>query len=94
MAATEAERAKTMKAWGDWFTKLGPAVVDGGNPFAPAAKHVKADGKVGDGSVGTQASGYSILKADSLAAATEMAKGCPVVHGGGQISVYEVFPAM
>ena len=94
MAPTPAEQAATMQAWGAWFTKLGPAVVDGGNPFTPSAKNIAAGGKVGDGAVGTPASGYSILKADSLAAATEMAKGCPVLQGDGKISVYEVHPAM
>ena len=94
MAPTQAEQAAAMKAWGDWFTKLGPAVVDGGSPFTLMAKHISADGKVGDGDGGTGAAGYSILKADSLAAAVEMAKGCPVLHDGYQISVYETFPAM
>jgi hypothetical protein len=27
-----AEQAKAMQAWTDWFAKLGPALVDGGNP--------------------------------------------------------------
>ncbi len=94
MAPTPTEQAAVMQAWGTWFTQLGPAVVDGGNPIIPMAKHISADGKVGDGAVGTPATGYSIIKADSQAAAVEMAKGCPVLQGGGQISVYETFPAM
>ena len=94
MAATPAEQAAVMQAWGTWFTQLGPAVVDGGNPFTPAAKHVSAGGKVGDGAVGTPATGYSILKADPLAAAVEMSKGCPVLLGDGQVSVYEIHLAM
>jgi hypothetical protein len=44
----------------------------------------------GDGS----ASGYSTLSADSLDAATEMAKGCPVLQGGAQITVYETLAVM
>jgi hypothetical protein len=40
------------------------------------------------------ASGYSILKAESLNAAAEMAKGCPVIKGGAKITVYETFKAM
>jgi hypothetical protein len=58
------------------------------------AKSIASDGTVSDGPVGTMASGYSIIKADSLDAAVEMAKGCPVLQGGGQISVYETFPVM
>jgi hypothetical protein len=33
--------------------------------------------------------GYSIVEAASLDAATEMAKGCPNLMTGGQVSVYE-----
>ena len=40
------------------------------------------------------ASGYSIIQADSLEAAAEMAKGCPVLQGGAQISVFETFSVM
>jgi hypothetical protein len=40
------------------------------------------------------ATGYSILKADSLDAAVEMARSCPVLQGGGQITVYETFQVM
>ena len=94
MAATPAEQAAVMQAWGTWFTQLGPAVVDGGNPFTSMAKQVSAGGKVSEGAVGTPATGYSILKADSLGDAVEMTKGCPVLKGDGQVSVYEIFPAM
>ena len=38
--------------------------------------------------------GYTILKANSLDAAAALAKGCPVLHGGGQISVFETFNVM
>jgi hypothetical protein len=40
------------------------------------------------------ATGYSILKADSLDAAVEMARSCPVLQGGGRITVYETFQVM
>ena len=94
MAESEAEQAAVMQAWGAWFGGLGSAVVDGGNPFTPKAKRIARDGTVGDGPVGTMASGYSILTADSLGAAVEMARSCPVLQGGAQISVYETFPVM
>jgi hypothetical protein len=94
MPATQAEQAEVMKAWGAWFGELGSAVVDGGNPFTPQAKSIASDGSVSDGPVGPMASGYSVIKADSLAAAVEMAKRCPVLQGGAKITVYETFPAM
>ena len=40
------------------------------------------------------ASGYSILEAGSLDAAVEMAKGCPMLAGNGDISIFEAFEIM
>ena len=94
MPETEAEQAAVMQAWGVWYGGLGSAVVDGGNPFTPMAKRIASDGTVSDGPVGTMASGYSIIKADSLDAAVETARRCPVLQGGAQITVFETFPVM
>lgn len=94
MPETEEEQAAVMQAWTDWYTALGPAVKDGGNPFTPMAKTVASDGSVRDGAVGTMASGYTIVTADSLDAATEHAKGCPVLSAGGTVTVYETFEVM
>ena len=90
--STDAERQKIMQAWGAWFGKLGDKIVDQGNPFTGHAKSV-ANGSVRDGAVeNPPATGYSILKADSLSAAAELAKGCPVLQSGGKITVHEVAP--
>jgi hypothetical protein len=94
MPESEVEQAAVMKAWDAWFGGLGDAVKDGGNPFTPAAKSIGSDGTVSDGAAGSTASGYSILKADSLDAAVEMAKGCPVLQGGAKITVFETFEVM
>lgn len=94
MATTEAERKKSMEAWGAWFGKMGTAVVDGGNPFSGKAKSIGKDGKITEGDGGMKHTGYSILKADSLDKAAEMAKGCPVVADGGNITVYEIHNVM
>jgi hypothetical protein len=94
MAESEAEQAAVMEAWGAWFAGLGSALVDGGNPFTPVVKSIESNGQVTNGPIGIAATGYSILKANSLDAAMELAKGCPVLQSGGQISVYEAFPIM
>ena len=94
MPASEAEQQAVMKAWEAWAGKLGDAVVSLGDPFTPMAKTIAPDGKVSDGPVGSMASGYSILKANSLDAAVAMAKGCPVLQGGAKITVYETFNVM
>jgi hypothetical protein len=36
--------------------------------------------------------GYSIVAAGSLAEATELAGGCPVLQSGGSVDVYEAMP--
>ena len=91
MPATEAEGAAVMQAWMAWFGALGAAVVDGGNPFTPAAKQIAADGTVSDGAI---LGGYSVIQADSFDAAVELAKGCPHLKYRGQVSVHETFNVM
>ena len=73
-------------------TQIGGAVADAGNPFTPASKRLSADGSISAGA--GKASGYSILEADSLDAAADLAKGCPVLAGGASISVYETLEVM
>jgi hypothetical protein len=92
MPETEEAQAAVMQAWDAWFHQLGGAVADGGNPFTPASNRVGPDGSISAGA--GAASGYSIIEADSLAAATDLAKGCPVLAGGASIGVYETFDVM
>jgi len=92
MPQSEAEQQAVLAAWGKWFGELGPAVVDGGNPFGPSAS-LASNGSVSQGG-GSGLTGYSILKADGLGEATEKAKGCPILSSGGTIEVYETFNAM
>ena len=94
MPETPAAQARVMKQWTSWFSKLGPAIVDPRNPFSGAVNKVKSDGTTAKGAVGQRASGYSILEAPSLDAATKMAKSCPVIKSGAQIAVYETFNVM
>ncbi len=93
MAPTEAEQKAIMAEWNAWFGSLGDALVDGGSPFQ-GAKSVSTTGHVSDGPVGSMASGYSVIKADSLDAALAIAKRCPVLKSGAQISVYDPAPTM
>jgi hypothetical protein len=94
MPESEAEQKAVLDDWTAWYNKLGAAVVDYGNPFTPMAKSVASDGKVSDGPAGSMASGYTIINADSLDAAAALAKSCPVLKGGAQISVFEIFNVM
>jgi hypothetical protein len=89
LGATEEEQAGIMQKWFGWFGSLGPDMVDGGLPFSGTARTLASDGSATDGAIGTPATGYSIITADNIDAATEKAKGCPVLETGGQITVYE-----
>jgi hypothetical protein len=89
---TEEEGAQVMAAWGAWFESLGSAVVAGGDPTG-AAKTVSTDG-VSDGGGANPVTGYSIVSADSLDAAAELVKGCPVLAVGGSIEVSEIVHVM
>ena len=66
MPEGESETKQVMDAWGTWLGKYQGAVLDAGNPFTPVAKTISADGRVSDGPVGEPASGYTVIKADSL----------------------------
>jgi hypothetical protein len=94
MPATEAEQAQVIKAWTDWYTALGSAVVDPGNPFTPVAKKVANNGTIGDLPAGAMASGYTIIATESLDKAAKLAQSCPVLKGGGEIAVFETFDVM
>jgi hypothetical protein len=92
MAETEEEQAAAMAAWGAWIGGLGDSLVDAGNPFGASAS-VASDGATTEGGA-SGLTGYSIISADSLDAATVATKGCPVFTSGGAIEVYEIFPVM
>jgi hypothetical protein len=92
MPESPEEQAQVMAAWGAWFGQIGAALADGGNPTTQSMT-ISPDGAVGGGGPAS-VSGYSILEADSLAAAVELAKGCPVTLGGASIEVCETINVM
>jgi hypothetical protein len=91
MPETKEAQDQVMTAWTSWFGKLGDALVDGGNPVSKS-KAISPDGAVMDAT--SAPSGYSIIKADDLDSAVELAKGCPVLAGGAAVVVSETFPVM
>jgi hypothetical protein len=93
MPETEEEQAQVMKAWEDWYGTIGSALKDGGNPFGHA-KTVGNDGSVTDGAPGPLHTGYTIVSSASLETATDIAKGSPVLQGGGSVTVYEIVEVM
>lgn len=82
------EGAKVMAAWNAWYESMGKAVVDGGAPVGPSM--TVASGGTSDSGGANPLSGYTLVEAPDMAAATEMAKGCPMVaDGSGSVEVAE-----
>ncbi len=89
--AASAPEPKVMEAWTSWFSNLGDKLVDGGNPFGAEVKEVT--GKSVTGATSNLALGYSIVNAENMDEATELAKGCPNVgYDGYSVAVYEAMP--
>jgi hypothetical protein len=88
-APTPEQQKKTMDVWMGWFGKLGKAVVEIGAPTKPG-KTVSKAGARATGKDGV--AGYSIVKANNLGAAVNMAKSHPDVKRGMKIAVYEIMP--
>ena len=84
---TPEEGEKVMAAWMSWMGGLGDAIVDGGNP-AGMSKTVSAAGVADDGGA-NPISGYTLVTAENIDAACDMAKGCPIIEGGGSVEVAE-----
>lgn len=91
MAQTESEREAAMAAWGGFFQNLGSAVVEVGNPVGASASVTAAGG---NGPAASGLSGYSVISAESLDAATALVAECPVLSSGGKVDVYETIPVM
>jgi hypothetical protein len=83
------------KRWMDWIGGIAAQnkLTDRGNRLYPSGKVVKADNVIADGpytEIKEAIVGYSIVKADSIEEATELAKGCPVLTIGGNLEVREI----
>lgn len=89
MPETPEEGAAVMEKWGAWLGGMGEAVVDGGNPVG-VSKTVSASGVTNDGGA-NPLSGYSIIQAESIEAATKLAAGCPIIEHG-TVEVAEIIP--
>ncbi|MDD9740517.1 MULTISPECIES: hypothetical protein [Marinovum] len=80
MPETEEEGKRVMAAWGAWMESMGDKLVDGGNPVGMSST-LTVDG-LSDGGGANPLSGYTIVEAESVEAAAEMGKGCPILEGG------------
>lgn len=83
---------EVMADWRKWYEEIGDKLVDGGNPFNDGAKSVTNKGvsNVGDRPSG----GYTIVNAEDMDAAVEIAKSCPMHKHNPDTAVVEVYEAM
>jgi len=72
----------------EWLSSLGDLVVSPMNPFKNTST-LNSDGIVTTGSTTTM-SGYTIIEAESIEEALEMAKACPFLDIGGSLEVSEL----
>ena len=74
-----------MAAWESWYGTIGADLVDGGAPLG-ASTAIGPDGTI---DAPAALSGYTIVKAADMAAAQEIAKGCPVLEVGHSVQISE-----
>jgi len=86
--ATPEEGQAHFAKYKEWLAGLGDAVVSPANPLK-TTHTITPDTKVTIGGQSTM-SGFSIVKADSIEAAVEMAKSCPFLEIGGTMEVSEL----
>jgi len=94
-APTAAQREESMKKWQDWLSALAAQnhLTNAGSRLKPDGKVVKPKNIITDGpyiEMKEAIGGYSIIKAESLAQAVELAKGCPIFLIGGSVEVREI----
>ena len=81
------EGGKQMEKWQAWVDGLGDAAVNPGTPLGKS--RIVSSDSVSDDDGPNSLTGYSIVKADTMDAALEMAKACPFLDIG-TIEVAEV----
>ena len=74
------EGAKLMEKWKAWVSGLGDLLVNPGTPLG-RSKTVSSSGVSDDGGP-NPLMGFSVVKADSMDVALEIAKGCPHLEIG------------
>lgn len=79
------EGEKEMAKWMAWLGGMGDQCIDMGAPVG-LSKTVSAGGIADDGG-SNPLSGYTLIEAQDIEAACELAKGCPIHDGGGSVEV-------
>jgi hypothetical protein len=86
---------QVMQKWMAWFKAMADKghIVDRGQPLEPGGKTVGAGKVVSDGPFAEAkdvVGGYTLIKANDVTQAAEIAKGCPILDRGGRVEVRPV----
>jgi len=87
---------QVLQKWQAWFKSLaeGGHVVERGQPLERSGKLVQAGTRsIIDGPFAEAkdvVGGFTLIKADDVGQAAELAKGCPILDQGGQVEVRPV----
>lgn len=81
----ETPTAEIQEAWGKWFTSIADKIVDSGSPLGPGREVTKNGTKELPRGLET-VTGYTVIKAESLDEAEQIAKTCPIITA---MRVYE-----
>ncbi len=89
------EMQATTQKWMNWIAGLAAQnkLSDRGNALESSGKVVKNDNVITDGpytEIKEAIMGYSLVKANSIEEATELAKDCPILSQGGNVEVREI----
>jgi hypothetical protein len=91
--ASPEQMQKTMEKWRAWFKELSEKghIKDIGHPLEDAGKVVKGRQKtITDGPFAEAKDvigGFTLIEAQDLQQAAELAKGCPILQAGGSLEI-------
>ena len=89
------EMQAVTKRWMDWIGGIAAQnkLADRGNRLDPNGKVVRPGNVITDGpytEIKETLGGYSLVRANSIDEAIELAKGCPILSFGGNVEVREI----
>ena len=87
----------TMKEWQNWMGSIAAQdkLANSGNRLSEEGKVVKPGAVVTNGpyvEMKEAIGGYIIIRAESMAEAAEISKGCPILTIGGNVEVRTIIP--
>ena len=81
----ETPTPQIMEAWNKWFASIGNKIVDPGSPLGPG-REISSSGTKALPMGSDSLTGYTVINADSIDAAEQIAKGCPMITS---VRIYE-----